>query len=395
MIQPTNITQQKSYLANRVANLKPSGIRKFFDIVATMHDVISLGIGEPDFTTPEPILQAGIRSLQAGHTHYTSNAGRFELRQALAEHLKRLYGVEYDPVSEIVITVGVSEALYLAMTALLNAGEEVIIPTPCFVAYQAEVILAGGVAVETPTFAEDGFQLRPQEIEAAITPQTKAILIGYPNNPTGAVASRETLLELARIAEKNDLIVVSDELYDQLIYDTSHVCFPALPGMRQRTILLGGFSKNYAMTGWRIGYAAGPAELIKGLLRVHQYTIMSAPTTAQDAALEALLHGAPHVEEMRREYNRRRRLIVDGLNRLGLTTIEPHGAFYAFPSVAISGMDDETFAHKLLEEERVAVVPGSAFGPGGEGYVRCSYATAYEKIEEALRRMERFLRRHG
>jgi len=395
MIQPTNITRQKSYLASRVANLKPSGIRKFFDIVATMHDVISLGIGEPDFTTPEPILQAGIRSLQAGHTHYTSNAGRFELRQALAEHLKRQYGVEYDPASEIVITVGVSEALYLAMTALLNAGEEVIIPTPCFVAYQAEAILAGGVAVEVPTFAQDGFQLSPQAIEAAITPKTKAILIGYPNNPTGAVASRQTLEELAHLAEKYDLIVISDELYDQLVYEVQHVCFPSLPGMRERTLLLGGFSKNYAMTGWRIGYAAGPADLIKGLLRVHQYTIMSAPTTAQDAALEALQHGAPHVEEMRREYNRRRRLIVEGLNRLGLTTIEPHGAFYAFPSVAISGMDDETFAQRLLEEERVAVVPGSAFGPGGEGYVRCSYATAYEKIEEALQRMERFIRRHG
>ncbi len=395
MIQPTNITQQKSYLASRVVSLKPSGIRKFFDIVATMQDVISLGIGEPDFTTPEPILQAGLRSLQAGRTHYTSNAGLLELRQALAAHLKRLYGVEYDPGSEIVITVGVSEALYLAMTALLNLGEEVIIPTPCFVAYQAEVILAGGVAVEVPTFAQDDFQLRPQAIAAAITPQTKAILIGYPNNPTGAVASRETLLELAHIAEKNDLIVVSDELYDQLIYDVPHVCFAALPEMRSRTILLGGFSKNYAMTGWRIGFAAGPADLIKGLLRVHQYTIMSAPTTAQDAALEALLHGAPHVEAMRQEYNRRRRLIVDGLNHLGLATIEPHGAFYAFPSVAITGMDDETFARKLLEEERVAVVPGSAFGPGGEGYVRCSYATAYEKIEEALRRMERFLQRHG
>ncbi len=383
------------YLAHRVASLKPSGIRRFFDIVATRHDVISLGIGEPDFQTPETILQAGVSSLQSGRTHYTSNAGRLELRQALAEHLERLYGITYQPETEFVITVGVSEALYLSMTALLNPGEEVIIPTPCFVAYQAEVILAGGVPVEVPCRAEDGFQIRPQALRAAVTPRTKAILIGFPNNPTGAVAERQTLLELARIAEEYDLVVVSDELYDQLIYDVEHVCFPALPGMQQRTILLGGFSKNYAMTGWRIGYAAAPAPLLQGLLRVHQYTIMSAPTTAQDAALVALRDGTAAVEEMRQEYNRRRRLIVNGLNQLGLPTVEPHGAFYAFPNVAITGMDDETFAQKLLDEERVAVVPGSAFGPGGEGFVRCSYATAYEKIEEALHRLERFMRRYG
>jgi len=386
---------EQKYLSTRVANLKPSGIRKFFDIVATMHDVISLGIGEPDFDTPGPILQAGVRSLQEGHTHYTSNSGRLELRQAIVDQLNRLYGVVYDPVAETVITVGVSEALYLAMTALLNPGDEVIVPTPCFVAYQAEVVLAGGVVIELPTYAEDGFQLRPQALEAAITSRTKAILLGYPNNPTGAVASREILLEVARIAEAYDLIVISDELYDQLVYGVPHVCFAALPGMRERTILLGGFSKNYAMTGWRIGYAAGPLDLIKGLLRVHQYTIMCAPTTAQDAALEAVLTGRPYVEEMCREYNRRRELIVSGLNELGMATVEPHGAFYAFPSVALTGMDEETFARKLLEEERVAVVPGTAFGPGGEGYVRCSYATAYEKIEEALRRLERFLSRYG
>ena len=385
----------QKYLSTRVVNLKPSGIRKFFDIVATMQDVISLGIGEPDFDTPSPILQAGIRSLQQGQTHYTSNSGRMGLREALSRHLYRSYEVEYDPASEIIISVGVSEALYLAMTALLNPGDEVIVPTPCFVAYQAEVILAGGVAVELPTYAADCFQLRPEALEAAITPRTKAILLGYPNNPTGAVASREALLAVAHIAEKHDLVVVSDELYDQLVYGVSHVCFAALPGMRQRTILLGGFSKNYAMTGWRIGYASGPAELIKGMLRVHQYTIMSAPTTAQDAALEALLNGQPHVEEMRQEYNRRRQLIVGGLNQLGLVTVEPHGAFYAFPSIGVTGLDEDTFAHKLLEEERVAVVPGTAFGPGGEGYVRCSYATAYEKIEEALCRLERFTQRYG
>ena len=383
------------YLANRVVTLKPSGIRKFFDIVATMQDVISLGIGEPDFTTPEPIVQAGIRSLEAGETHYTSNFGIFELREKVSEYLENRYGIQYDPASEVLITVGVSEALYLAMTAILEPGEEVIIPTPCFVSYQAEVILAGGIPVEMPTYAENGFQVRAEALEAAITSRTKAILIGYPNNPTGAVATRQALLDVARIAEEHDLVVVSDELYDQLVYGVEHVCFPALPGMRKRTILLGGFSKNYAMTGWRIGFAAGPADLIKGLVRIHQYTIMSAPTTAQKAALQALKTGAPYVADMRSEYDRRRKLIVSGLNELGLSTFEPHGAFYAFPNVGASGLDDESFAQKLLEEERVAVVPGSAFGPGGEGYVRCSYATAYEKIEEALRRMEHFMHRYG
>jgi aminotransferase len=384
-----------SYLAHHVIGLKPSGIRKFFDIVATMKDVISLGIGEPDFVTPEPIIEAGIKALRAGETHYTSNAGLFELRQAITDHIYKTYNVEYNPKTEAIITVGVSEALYLSMTALLNPGEEVIIPTPCFVSYQAEVILAGGVPVEIPTFVEDGFQVKPERLKAAINTRTKAILLGYPNNPTGAVYSREILLEIARIAAEHDLIVISDELYDQLVYGIQHVCFPSLPGMQPRTILLGGFSKNYAMTGWRAGFACGPAEIIQGLVRVHQYTIMSAPTMSQLAALEAIQNGSSFVAQMREEYDRRRKLIVSGLNRLGLPTFEPHGAFYAFPNVAVTGMDDATFAQKLLEEERVAVVPGNSFGAGGEGFVRCSYATAYEKIEEALRRMENFMHHHG
>ncbi|MBN1537573.1 MAG: aminotransferase class I/II-fold pyridoxal phosphate-dependent enzyme [Anaerolineales bacterium] len=385
----------KQYLAEKVVNLKPSGIRKFFDIVATMQDVISLGIGEPDFATPNPILEVGVRSLKSGATHYTSNAGRIGLRQAIAEFLNTHYGVDYHPADEILITVGVSEALYATMTALLNPGEEVVIATPCFVAYQAEVILAGGVPVELPTRVDDKFVLRANDLEAAITPQTKALLIGYPNNPTGAVASREELLEIAKVAEKHDLIVISDELYDQLIYGVSHVCFASLPNMRERTILLGGFSKNYAMTGWRIGFAAAPKELLTGLARVHQYTIMCAPTMAQDAAIEAITNGATEVEIMRNEYDRRRKLIVGGLNELGLPTFEPRGAFYAFPNIGVTGMDDELFAQRLLDEEKVAVVPGSAFGAGGEGFVRCSYATAYEKIEEALRRIKSFMRRHG
>lgn len=389
------VEKRDSYLSRRVAKLRPSGIRKFFDIVATMDDVISLGIGEPDFTTPDPILEAGIRSLQKGETHYTSNAGILELRKALSKHLFKLYGVEYDPSTEIIITVGGSEALYLCATALLDPGDEMIIPTPCFVSYQAEAYLAGGVVVEVPCKMEDNFDLDLEAIRAAITPRTKAILIGYPNNPTGAVASRETLLALARLAEEYDLVVISDEIYDQLVYGIPHVCFPTLPGMRQRSLLLGGFSKDYAMTGWRIGYAAGPKEIVSGLIRTHQYTIMSAPTTAQAAAITALEKCDNDVARMVTEYDRRRKLIVNGLNQIGLPTFEPKGAFYAFPKISGTGMDDETFAQMLLDEEKVAVVPGSAFGTGGEGFVRCSYATAYDKIAEALRRIEKFVARHA
>ena len=384
-------TDYKSYLSKRVNDLKPSGIRKFFDIAATMEDVISLGIGEPDFTTPQSILEAGVNSLRQGDTHYTSNAGILEVRQAITDHLQSFYGVKYDPAAESLITVGVSEGLYLACVALLNPGDEVIIPTPCFVAYQAEVELAGGVPIEIPSRMENNFALDPDEVASAITPKTKAILIGYPNNPTGAVAPRETLLKLAKIAEDNDLSVISDEVYDRLVYGTQHVCFPALPGMQDRTILLGGFSKDYAMTGWRIGYALGPAELTSALLRIHQYTIMCASTTAQMAALEALKHGEDYVASMQIEYDRRRKLIVNGFNRIGLPTFEPKGAFYAFPKISGTGLISEEFAERLLEEEKVAVVPGNAFGAGGEGFVRCSYATAYEKIEEALNRIEHFI----
>ena len=381
-----------AYLARKVVNLKPSGIRKFFDIVANMQDVISLGIGEPDFTTPEPILEAGVHSLRSGETHYTSNHGRLDLRRALAEHLKRLYGISYDPADEIVITVGGSEALYLAATALLEPGQEVIIPTPCFVAYQAEVLLAGGVPVEIPCHMEINFDLDIEAIHDAITPNTKAILINFPTNPTGAVSSHENLIKLARLAEEHDLIVISDEIYDRLVYGVEHVCFPALDNMQKRTVLIGGFSKDYAMTGWRIGYAAGPADIISGLVRIHQYSVMSAPTTSQAAALAALIKGEPFVEQMRLEYEQRRRVIVDGLNQIGLPTFEPHGAFYAFPQVSTTGLDDETFSERLLKEKRVAVVPGSAFGKGGEGFVRCSYATSMDKIEEALDRIQQFVK---
>ena len=385
---------RESYISQRVASLKPSGIRRFFDIAATMKEVISLGIGEPDFDTPQPVIDAGVRALKNGATHYTSNAGILGLRKALSANLQRLYGVSYDPVEEMIITVGGSEALYLSATALLDPGDEVIIPTPCFVAYQAEVFMAGGVPVEIPCYMEDNFNIDPVRIEAAVTPRTKAILLGFPNNPTGAVATRERLLEIARIAEKYDLIVITDEIYDRLVYaGHQHVCFPTLPGMRNRTILLGGFSKDYAMTGWRIGYACGPTHLLKGMLRIHQYTVMSAPTVAQEAGIVALEDRDESVMMMVEEYDRRRKLIVPEFNRIGLPTFEPKGAFYAFPKVSVTGLDDETFANRLLQEEHVAMVPGVSFGAGGEGFCRASYATAYEKIEEALRRIERFVNR--
>jgi len=383
----------KSFLSDKVVSLKPSGIRKFFDIAATMEDVISLGIGEPDFTTPQPIIDAGVRSLKEGETHYTSNQGIIELRQAIAAHLEKLYGVQYNPANEIIVTVGVSEALYLTFAALLNPGDEVIIPTPCFVSYQAEVILAGGKPVEIYTTMEDDFQPDPAIIEKAITPKTKAILLGYPNNPTGAISSLENLLAIADIAAKHDLIVISDEIYDRLVYNHEHICFPSLPGMQERTLLLGGFSKDYAMTGWRIGYAAGPSSLINGLVRIHQYSVMSAPTISQYAALTALKVGEPYIQEMHAEYDRRRKLIYEGLNSLGLPTFEPHGAFYVFPSIHNTGMDDSTFAEKLLMEEKVAVVPGSSFGDAGKGFVRCSYATSYNLIEKALEKIGKFLKR--
>ncbi len=382
-------------VSERIKDVPPSGIRRFFDIAATMENVISLGIGEPDFDTPEPIIQAGIESLERGETHYSSNSGLMALRRAIADHLDARYDQTYNPASEVLVTVGVSEALYLALAATLDPGDECIVPEPCFVSYAPEVTFAGGKPVIVPTRVENNFQITAEEIASAITPRTKALLIGYPNNPTGAVMSRERLNEIAALAKQHDLLVISDEIYDRLVYGTEHVCFPSLPGMYSRTILLQGFSKAYAMTGWRIGYIAAPAEILGQLRKVHQYTIMCAPTVSQYGALAALEEGEPFVQEMVAEYDRRRRLIVDGLNELGLDCFEPQGAFYAFPSIQVTGMDDNQFAETLLHEERVAVVPGSAFGEAGKGYVRCSYATAYEKIEQALERLHRFMRRHG
>lgn len=385
----------RNFISEKVAQTPPSGIRKFFDIAATMENVISLGIGEPDFVTPDPILQGGIDSLNRGETQYTSNSGTIELREALSRHLEHHYKVQYAADSEILVTVGVSEALYLAMTAVIDPGDEVIIPQPCFVSYAPEVAFAGGVPVTVPTYVTDDFRVTAETIEKAITPKTKAILLGYPNNPTGAVMTRNIMLEIAALAVEHDLLIISDEIYDQLVYGVEHTCVPALPGMRGRTILLGGFSKDYAMTGWRIGYACANSELLAAMRKVHQYTIMSAPTTAQAAAVVALEEGDRYVEEMRQEYDRRRRLIVDGFNTLGLDCFEPRGAFYAFPSILASGMSSDDFAWRLLEEQEVAVVPGDAFGDSGAGFVRASYATAYEDIEEALNRIESFMRKYG
>ena len=382
-------------LAERVRIVPPSGIRRFFDILATMDDVISLGVGEPDFDTPERIVAAGVRSLHAGRTHYTSNYGTIELRRALAAHLERRYGVAYDPATELLITVGASEAVDLALRATCDPGDEVILHEPSYVAYVPAVVFAGGSVVHVGTRLEDDFALDPAAVEAAITPRTKALFLGYPCNPTGAVLPDAVQDKLAAIAERHDLLVYSDEIYDRLAYGTyRHRAFSALPGMRDRTILMGGFSKAYAMTGWRVGYLAAPAAILEGIVKVHQYGIMSAPTTAQDAALEAIVGGEAEVERMRIEYDRRRRLVVDGFNAIGLRTFEPRGAFYAFPEVtSATGLSSEDFAQGLLAEERVAVIPGSAFGPSGEGHVRACYATSYEKLEDAIGRIGRFVER--
>jgi aminotransferase len=345
------------------------------------------------------VLNAGLESIRQGQTAYTSNAGMIELRQAVAEMLARRYhGPTYDPEREVLITVGVSEAMYIAMQAILDPGDEVIVPQPCFVSYTADVILADGAVVDVPTYAHNNFVLTPEAIEAVITPHTKALLIGYPCNPTGAVMNHEELMAIARVVEKHDLLVISDEIYDRLIYgDHQHVMFASLPGMAERTIHLGGMSKDYAMTGWRIGYAAGPADLLGAMRKIHQYLIMSAPTAGQAAALAALIEPNAElaVQEMVASYDARRRTIVKGLNEIGLDCFEPKGAFYAFPSIVRTGMGEHEFAERLLMEEKVAVIPGSAFGKGGEGHIRCAYAASMENIETALERMYRFMRRHG
>ena len=383
-----------SLTSQRVNQISPSGIRKFFDLLASMEDVISLGVGEPDFATPWHIREAAIYSLEKGYTMYTSNLGMPELRQELSRYLKDNYNLEYNPDSELLITVGVSEGLDLAARAIVDPGDEVILPDPCYVSYSPCVVLAGGTPVMVPTSQENDFEISPADIEARVTSKTKAILIGNPANPTGAVMPRDKLLPIADVARRHKLLVISDEIYARLVYGVEHTCFTTLPDMKEKTILLGGFSKAYAMTGWRIGYAAAPREVIASMTKIHQYTMMCAPIMGQVAAIEALRGGNASVAEMVEEYNRRRLTMVKGLNDIGLSCFELKGAFYAFPSIKSTGMTSEEFAERLLIEEKVAVVSGSAFGQCGEGYVRCCYATSLADIEEALSRMKRFVARH-
>ena len=390
---PTEVADPSRFVSRRVAAVPPSGIRKFFDLLSTIEDVISLGVGEPDYVTPAPIRIAAVNSIERGETHYTSNYGLLELREKLSAHVERLYGVHYDPKTELVITSGSSEGLDIAMRALLDEGDEILCADPSYVAYLPTAVMAGGTFVPVPTYAANDFRLLAADLEAAITPRTRALLLGYPSNPTGAVMSREDLLAVAEVAERHDLAVISDELYDRLTYTSAHTCFTSLPGMRERTVLIGGWSKAYAMTGWRLGWVAAPAPLAEALMKVHQYVMMSAPTAAQYAGVAALDHGESFIAEMRAEYDRRRRLIVEGLRAVGLPTFEPGGAFYAFPDITVTGLDSVTFSERLLAEERVAVVPGNAFGARGEGYVRCCYASSYEQIERALERIGRFVQR--
>jgi aminotransferase len=385
---------RRNLIAQKVATLPPSGIRKFFDLMAHMEDVISLGIGEPDFVTPWHIREAGIYSLEKGYTMYTSNSGMPELRQELAGYLENHYGINYHPEQEILITTGSSEGLDLILRAIINLGDEVIIPNPCYGAYPADINLAGGIPVVIPTNEENNFVIRATDIEAKITQKTRAILIGYPSNPTGAIMSKREADAIAQLAKKHDLLVISDEIYARLVYGAQHICFPSLPGMKKRTILVSGFSKSHAMTGWRIGYVAADRHLIQALTKIHQYTMLSAPTMTQMAAIDALRNGETEVEKMVQEYNRRRRFMVKRLNEIGLSCFEPKGAFFAFPSIKGTGMNSEEFAEKLLLKEKVAVVPGTAFGPCGEGFVRCCYATSLPDIEEALRRMDKFIRKN-
>lgn len=389
----TNSRMKHGVTSQRVSQIAPSGIRKFFDLLANMDDAISLGVGEPDYATPWHIREAAIYSLEKGYTMYTSNSGTPELRQEIARYLKKKYGVSYDPATEILVTVGVSEGLDLATRALINPGEEVIMADPSYVSYSPCVTLAGGLAVMVPTNHQENFELNPNDIEKYITERTKAILIGYPANPTGAVMPEEKLKQIAEVAKRHNLTVISDEIYAGVIYSQKHTCFAALPGMKESTVLLGGFSKSFAMTGWRIGYAAAPPEIIAAMTKIHQYTMLCAPIMGQMAALEALRSGADDITEMVEDYNRRRLVMVNGFNDIGLECFEPKGAFYAFPSIKSTGLSSEEFVEKLLREEKVAVVPGTAFGRSGEGHIRCCYATSLTEIEEALARIKRFVKK--
>ncbi|KQU19533.1 MULTISPECIES: aminotransferase [Peribacillus] len=383
-----------SYVSRTIAELKPSGIRRFFDLAANLEGVVSLGVGEPDFVTSWAVREAAINSLEEGYTSYTANAGLFELRSEISKYMEKQFHVSYRPEDQIIVTVGASQALDITLRTILNPGEEVIVVEPCFVAYAPLVTMAGGIPVTVQTSKDDDFKLTPEQLEAAITPKTKAVLICSPNNPTGTQLEQAELVMLADIVKKHDLLVISDEIYAELAYDEVFTSFAAIDGMMERTIVINGFSKGFAMTGWRLGFVCAPKEISEAMLKLHQYAMMCAPTMAQHAALEALKHGMQDVEEMRRSYRRRRNYIVKSFNDIGLDCHKPGGAFYAFPSIEKTGMTSMEFAERLLKEELVAVVPGDVFGESGEGHIRCSYASSMEHLQEALKRMERFMKNH-
>ena len=385
---------RRSFVADHIKVLPKSGIREFFDLVSTMKGVVSLGVGEPDFVTPWNIRESGIYSLEKGHTAYTSNLGLLPLRKAICDYVCNHYHVSYRPENECLVTIGVSEALDIVMRAMINPGDEVLYTEPCFVSYPAEIRMAHGVPVAVETCEEDGFALNPARLREKLSRKSKILLLNFPCNPTGATLDPATMQEIADIAVEHDLLVVTDEIYSELLYEGEHVSIASLPGMRERTIFLHGFSKAFAMTGWRVGYACGPSELIDPMMKIHQYAIMCASTTSQEAALDALLHGQQAMLEMRESYRERRNVIVNGFNRMGLRCLMPKGAFYAFPNITSTGMDSVTFAKTLLAEEKVAVVPGPAFGPCGEGFVRCSYAAGMDRIQLALERIGAFVERH-
>ena len=378
-------------LSSRAMELKPSGIRKFFDILEEMQDVVSLTVGQPDFDTPWHIREAGIRSLEEGRTYYTSNSGTVELRREISAYQKRRFGLEYDPKNEIIVTVGGSEAIDLALRAVINIGDEVIVPEPCFVCYSPLVTLAGGAPVTINLRAENDFRLTAAELEAAITPKTKAVVLAFPNNPTGAVLDGNDLENLAEVIRRHNILVISDEIYAELTYGERHVSIASLDGMRERTIIAAGFSKSYAMTGWRLGYTLAPPEITAQMLKIHQFAIMCAPTASQFAAVEAVRNGDEDIEFMKAEYDGRRRFVVSGLHDMGIDCFVPRGAFYVFPDISGFGMTSEEFCGRLLREKHVAIVPGTAFGECGEGFARISYAYSLRHLEKALKRMEEFI----
>ncbi|MCX7846419.1 MAG: aminotransferase class I/II-fold pyridoxal phosphate-dependent enzyme [bacterium] len=392
---PHTVAPRVTRISHVVENLPPSGIRAFFDLVMSMDDVISLGVGEPDFVTPWRIREASIFAIEKGYTSYTSNRGMPELLREISSWLARSYDLHYNPSQHIIITVGVSEALDLAMRAIINPGDEVIVPEPAYVSYAPTVALAGGIPVSLPTWHVPGFKITPDALDQRISSRTRAVVINYPANPTGTSYSRAELEALAAVIRKHDLLLLSDEVYDQLSYDAPHIPIATLPGMYDRTLYFNGFSKAYAMTGYRLGFACGPEPIISAMIKIHQYTMLCAPIISQMAAIEALRNATPDVREMVAEYNRRRRFIVHALNLAGLPCHLPEGAFYAFPSIAPTGMDGVTFATRLLQEERVAVVPGTAFGPGGSSFIRIAYAASFDNLREAARRITRFVARHA